>query len=430
MEGPTDNLEITSSPLLEAVVVRARRDGQEVGSCTLSASGVSEITVGSEKKCELCLPHAGVSRRHLVLALTDRGVRARDLGSTNGTLFQGSRLSDAVLPVGAAVMVGKVELRVEAVTGGPLAQLGEFSTRSPLMASVMNTLGRAAKTDVTVLMEGETGTGKDVLARAIHSLSPRREQRFEVIDCGALPRELAAAELFGHERGAFTGAERTRAGAFERANGGTLFLDEVGELPLELQPLLLRALEAREVKHVGGASFFRVDVRVVAATCRELDAEALAGRFRADLLQRLAVVRVRVPRLADRAEDVPLLAQAIVDSLGARAAGLSLPEETLERLKRQPWPGNVRELKNFIERAIALGDDSQLTPGNSPRLAPWPEDYRLAREQVLEMFERDFAAHMLSRANGNVTRAAKEAGIGRGYLHRILKKHGLEREGH
>jgi DNA-binding NtrC family response regulator len=246
----------------------------------------------------------------------------------------------------------------------------------------------------------------------------------ETVDCGAFSRELAAAELFGHEKGAFTGADRARAGALERSHGGTLFLDEVGELPLELQPLLLRALEARKVKRVGGDGYVSFDVRIIAATHRDLDAQVKSGAFRADLLHRLAVVRVRVPRLADRLEDIPLLARAIIASLGERARGFSLSPSTLALLESQPWPGNVRELRNFLERAAALGLDSgNAVEGESS--PAWPVDYAAARDRALEAFEKEFASFIVKRSDGNVSKAAKEAGMNRAYLHRLMKRHGL-----
>jgi DNA-binding NtrC family response regulator len=287
------------------------------------------------------------------------------------------------------------------------------------MKRVVEVLTRAAAKDVTVLLEGETGTGKDVCARALHAASARARQPFETVDCGAFAKDLAASELFGHEKGAFTGADRARAGAFERANGGTVFLDEVGELPLELQPLLLRALEARTIKRVGGGTTIPVDVRVLAATHRDLDARVKAGQFRADLLHRLAVVRVTVPRLADRMDDVPLLARAILSQLGDRARGFSLSPTTLQLLQSQPWPGNVRELRNFLERAAAVGlDDQPAAPADDL-------DYAEARERALDAFERDYAAFILKRAKGNVSQAARDAGMNRAYLHRLLKRHGL-----
>ncbi|GMU63237.1 MAG: hypothetical protein AMXMBFR34_50000 [Myxococcaceae bacterium] len=388
------------------------------------------MDVGSGEDAGFRVAHRSVSRRHLALSLKALGVEAKDLGSTNGTTHMGTRLKEAFVPFGASLLLGEVELRLLPEREEAAWRLGELETSSPAMGAAYETLARAAKTDVTVLLEAETGCGKDVCARALHQQSLRAAGPFEPVDCGALPRELAAAELFGHERGAFTGAVRANAGAFERAHGGTLFLDEIGELLLELQPLLLRALETKSVRRVGGEKVTPVDVRVVAATNRDLDAEVKTGRFRSDLLHRLSVVRVRLPRLAERLEDLPLLARRILDELGPRARGFSLSPDTVARLRAQPWPGNVRELRNFLERAATLGTAPTAAPeATSTAPAPFPEDYRAAREQALEAFERDYAVYLLRRFEGNVTRAAKEAGIGRAYLHKLIKRHGLEREG-
>ncbi len=408
----------------------ARVDGREVGRHVLSREA-AEVEVGSGAEAGLRVTHRSVSRRHVRLALKALGVQATDLGSTNGTLYMGTRIGEAFVPFGASLLLGEVELQLLPERDEARWRFGALETASPAMGAAYDTLARAAKSDVTVLLEAETGCGKDVCARTLHQESPRVAGAFEAVDCGALPRELAAAELFGHEKGAFTGAVRANAGAFERAGGGTLFLDEVGELSLELQPLLLRALETRTVRRVGGEKYLPVDVRVVAATNRDLDVEVKAGRFRSDLLHRLSVVRVRLPRLAERPEDLPLLVRRILDELGPRAVGMSLSPDTLARLRAQPWPGNVRELRNFLERAVTLGagTPSVAPAGSAEAAAAFSDDYRQAREQALDAFERDFASHLLRRFNGNVTRAAKEAGIGRAYLHKLIKRHGLDGQG-
>ncbi|MDP1827417.1 MAG: sigma 54-interacting transcriptional regulator [Archangium sp.] len=421
METPTlpaDERQLSAPTLL----IIARAGGKELARATLAAGG--ELTVGSDDSNSLVISHGQVSRKHLLLRHLGTGVLAKDLGSKNGTKLQDARLTEAMVPVGAALLLGAVELRLEPLDAGEVYRLGELETRSPLMRKTLETLARAATKDVTILIEGETGTGKDVCARAVHAASPRAKGPLETVDCGAFSRELAAAELFGHEKGAFTGADRAREGALERSDGGTLFLDEVGELPLELQPLLLRALEARKVKRVGGDQYVPFDVRIIAATHRDLDAQVKSGAFRADLLHRLAVVRVRVPRLAERLEDLPLLARAIIASLGERARGFSLSPSTLALLESQPWPGNVRELRNFLERASALGLESEPGDPSQPGAA-WPVDYAAARDRALEAFEKDFASFIVKRAEGNVSKAAKEAGMNRAYLHRLIKRHAL-----
>jgi DNA-binding NtrC family response regulator len=414
---PADERQHASASPLK---VTARVQGRELASATLAPG--EELTIGSDDANAMVVKHPQVSRRHLLLRHLATGVLAKDLGSKNGTRLSDAKLTEALVPPGAALLLGAVEVRLDPLEA-PVARLGELETRSPVMQRVLDVLARAAPKDVTVLLEGETGTGKDVIARAIHAASARASKPLETVDCGSFAKELAASELFGHERGAFTGADRARAGAFERANGGTVFLDEVGELPLELQPLLLRALESRTIKRVGGDKWLPVDVRVIAATHRDLDARAKSGEFRADLLHRLAVVRVKVPRLADRLEDLPLLARAIIGQLGERAQGFSLSPSTLQLLQSQPWPGNVRELRNFLERAAAVGLDDQ--PAADPATEEGLVDYAEARDRALEAFERDFAAFILKRAKGNVSQAARDAGMNRAYLHRLLKRHGL-----
>ncbi|HVE81890.1 MAG TPA: sigma-54 dependent transcriptional regulator, partial [Myxococcales bacterium] len=307
--------------------------------------------------------------------------------------------------------------------------LGMLRSRAGPKQAVIEQLARIAPTDATVMVEGETGTGKEVTARAIHQASARREAAFTAVDCGALPRELAQSELFGHLKGSFTGADKDRAGAFERAGGGTLFLDEIGELPLDLQPLLLRALERREVRRVGDAAYRPVDVRVIAATHRDLEAEVRAGKFRGDLLHRLAVIRVHLPPLRERREDVPELLEVLLGAMGERARGFTPSPELLAALEEHDWPGNVRELKNLAERAVALANEGQVeVEALGLKAVPPPAkttDYRAAREDALNRFERQFVLQLLRAADHNVSRAAREAGIDRVYLHRLMRKHGV-----
>ena len=385
------------------------------------------VTVGSADGNDLVIAHETVSRRHAELSTRGGALLVKDLESRNGTRYQGSKIREAFVPVGAVLVLGEVELRLESDEAGGRAEFGPLISVSPPMVAALEALKRVAKTDATVLLEAETGSGKEVTARAIHDGSARAGKPFETVDCSSLAKELAASELFGHVKGAFTGADRTRPGAFERADGGTVFLDEIGELPLEQQPLLLRALESRQVRRVGDEKFRPVDVRVIAATNRDLDAEVKAGRFRADLLHRLAVVRVRLPPLRERLEDLPLLVRSLLDALGGRAHGFGLSQAVLERLKAHQWPGNVRELKNLIERGVAMGE---LSAPAGTALAqdqgPKSLDYHQAREDALAAFERDFIEHVLRSCDGNVSRAARESGIDRVYLHKLIKKHGLD----
>ena len=303
---------------------------------------------------------------------------------------------------------------------------GSLVGRSPAMRAVFSALERASQADITVLLEGETGTGKEEAAAGLHEASARREQPFVVIDCSALPATLLDSELFGHERGAFTGAQAARAGAFEEASGGTVFLDEVGELPLELQPKLLRVLEAREVRRVGSNTVRPVDVRVIAATNRDLRKEINEGRFRADLYYRLAVMRIAMPPLRAHPEDVPLLARALLTSLGAspsQVEGLCTPA-FLKTLRAAPWPGNVRELRNHLERCLLFVTGlpvEHVESGPAPAVdvgRPLTEE----RRRLVDAFERAYVEALLARFPDNINAAAAAAGVDRAYLYRLIKK--------
>ena len=295
-------------------------------------------------------------------------------------------------------------------------------------------LDRVAVTDVTVLIEGESGTGKELVARAVHEASARRDKPYVVFDCASVPRDLAESELFGHKRGAFSGAVDDRVGAFQNAHGGTICLDEIGELPLELQPKLLRVLETGQVRPVGSDEMRTVDVRVVAATNRELGAEARRGTFRADLLYRLDVVKVRMPPLRHRPEDIRGLAARI---LGSRIEG-EVEGDNLRKLMGYSWPGNVRELRNVLDRAVALApkptrfedlvfnlgltDNAPLTIGTSFPGVATPLPYKDAKGQLLASFDRAYAEALMERHGGNVSRAADAAGLSRRALYDLLRR--------
>jgi DNA-binding NtrC family response regulator len=288
-------------------------------------------------------------------------------------------------------------------------------------------------------VEGESGTGKELVAEVLHGLSGRGGGPFEVFDCTAVPATLMESHLFGHVRGAFTGADAERAGALERARGGTLLVDEVGELTLDLQAKLLRAIDRKEFRRVGGEALERTDARIVAATNRTLEREVEAGRFRGDLFFRLAVVRVRIPPLRERLEDVPLLVEDLEEELGGRDMGRSIPRSTVEAWQVLPWPGNVRELRNAVERTLLLGPEDDTAPaaalpatGAGERFWLRPEGpvlpYKTAKEQLLARFERDYWQDILARFDGNVTRAAAAGGIHRKSLEYLLKKLGIDRK--
>jgi len=390
--------------------------------------------VGKAPGCSLVLRDPAVSREHLELRMGSHGVLVRDLGSTNGSFFRGARFAEITLGPGATIELGASALKLLAeiartsILPSPSTRFGGLMGLSLCMREAFALLERASLSDVPILIEGETGTGKELAAEAIHQASPRGKGAFVICDLAAVSRGLIESELYGHVRGAFTGADRDRVGAFEQAAGGTIFIDELGELELDAQPRLLRALERRQVKPVGASRFRDVDVRFVTATSRDLAAEVKAGRFREDLYHRLAVVRIRLPPLRERKEDLPLLVGTLLEG---RA---SVPAETMALLAEYDWPGNVRELRNVLERARSLaGPDEALDPhllGLSPaappgRLLPTGTTYKEVKERLLGEWERRFISDLLARADGNVSEAARRGGLDRVYLHRLMKKHGM-----
>jgi two-component system response regulator AtoC len=304
---------------------------------------------------------------------------------------------------------------------------------SPAMIQVLEIVERAAEFKATVLLQGESGSGKEVIARAIHSQSPRRDEAFVAINCAAIPEALLESELFGHAKGAFTGADRSRRGLFSEADGGTLFLDEIGELPIALQAKLLRVLQEEEVRAVGESKPRRVDVRVLAATARDLETEVAAGRFREDLFYRLDVVRVKVPPLRERREDIPLLVDHFLrrapETLGKGMRAID--DDALERLVDYAWPGNVRELENVLERAVILCRGDRLSLADlPPNLTAAPAERRSSsRDLSLRRARRAVEARLISEAleatGGNRTHAARLLGISHRALLYKLKEYGL-----
>jgi len=320
-------------------------------------------------------------------------------------------------------------------------RFGKMVGRSSVTRQLFEVLQRAASSDATVLIEGETGTGKEAAAEAIHTQGARKNGPFVVIDCGAIPPQLLESELFGHERGAFTGAVSARPGAFEAASGGTIFLDEIGELTLDLQPKILRMLEGRHVKRVGSTQYNKIDVRVIAATNRSLRSEVQAQRFRSDLYYRLAVVQLKLPPLRERIGDIPILVNHVLDSLGVTEQPIAekmRSPQFIERVTAYRWPGNVRQLRNYIERCVAL-DDPTLPPSPDTIAPPPPrapshapesavdtsQPLRLAREQCVSEFERRYLEALLVQHKNNVTAAARAADVDRIHFYRLLWKHGL-----
>ncbi|MFO0666357.1 MAG: sigma 54-interacting transcriptional regulator [Polyangiaceae bacterium] len=407
------------------------------------------ITIGKARENDLVLPDDTVSRIHCEVIASGEGIRIRDLGSTNGTKVDGMRVADAFIQAGSLIKVGEVEIavRLEAsrieVMPSEREQFGEALGKSLPMRQIFALLERIAKTDATVLFQGETGTGKDVLARSVVSEGPRKGKPFVIVDCGAVNYSLIESELFGHEKGAFTGAVAMRQGAFEIAHNGTLFLDEIGELPLDVQPKLLRVLETKEFRRVGGNAPIRSDVRVIAASKRDLAREVKLGKFREDLYFRLAVVPVTVPPLRARREDIAALVTHMIEKADG-GSSLQLKPETMAALEAHDWPGNVRELRNVLERAlymakadgrkevelvmvpgISAGGAGVGGPGASGYSFDPTESYRDTRARHDQEFERAYLKWLLSRHSGNLSAAAREARMDRKHLYDMAKKHNL-----
>ena len=409
--------------------------GADLGAkAVVTADRASPFLVGKGPACDLRLADPEVSRRHLSLEVVRDGLRVTDLASTNGTRVGALEIASAVLRGGETIALGSTVLDVDrvevAVTErSSLASFGRMMGASSAMQRLYPLCRRLADTTVPVLIEGETGTGKEVLAEAIHEEGPRAGGPFVVFDCTAVPASMTEAELFGHERGAFTGAVATRKGLLEQADGGTLFIDEIGDLDKTLQPKLLRVLERREVRRIGGTRSIQVDARIVAATRRDLDKEVQAGRFRDDLFHRLVVARVELPPLRARRGDVTRLARHFAKELGAS----NLPAELLVRWESYGWPGNVRELRNAVAAQVALGDLSVHRAAASAPTDPASVDlvaqvlsrdlpWALARQELLSAFETRYVQRALAAHGGNVVHAARAMGVHRRYLQKLKAK--------
>jgi transcriptional regulator with GAF, ATPase, and Fis domain len=404
-------------------LVATERDG-----VTLEVEGT--MLLGSSASAHLRVPSRTVSRVHAELEATAEGLRVRDLGSTNGTRIDHVRIEHAYAKLGATVWFGDQAFVLRSGEPSkavlwPADRYGALIGRSTAMRRLFARLDLLARTDSTVLLLGETGTGKELVARSLHDASARARGPFVTIDCTAIPEPLFESELFGHTRGAFTGAASSRVGALEAANGGTLFLDEVGELPLAHQAKLLRVLEGREVRRVGENKHRPIDVRVVAATHRDLPRLVSEGSFREDLYFRLAVVPLHLPPLRERLEDVPELAAFFYRDTGAGR----LPEEIVGELGRRPWLGNVRELRNFCQRLAALGavealalESDRELPSHLPSV-PLDRPYKEVRDEWLAHIEHQFLRGWLSRTNGNVSAVAEAMGLNRTYVHKMLRRH-------
>jgi DNA-binding NtrC family response regulator len=416
-EGITDTGDAAPRPIRIEVVAGPARPAPLV-----RESGT--LIAGSHASSDLVLEDGSVSRQHARLELLGDGVRVVDLGSTNGVKYLGARVREAVVPLGGEVHLGRSVLRFtaaerEATDHPTRTSFGRLLGASPAMQKLFDALEPLARAQTNVLILGETGTGKGAVAQAIHEASPVARRPFVVFDCGAINPQLIESALFGHAKGAFTGADDARAGAFEQALEGTLFLDEIGELPLELQPKLLRALDSRDFQRVGEGLRRRVTCRFLAATHRDLDAMVKAGSFRSDLYFRLSQAVVHVPPLRSRREDVPLLVRHLLERRGASVESLS--PATLAALNAERWPGNVRELDNAVARALTLGD---FRPGVKPE-AP-AASFNEARSAVIDAFEREYIEALIREHDGNLSAVARAANLARSQLYRLLEKHGLQ----
>jgi DNA-binding NtrC family response regulator len=409
--------------------------GPDAGkSFALDVSHTGRILLGQSPACLVRLGDPTVSRRHAAFDLVDGQLRLSDLGSTNGTFVNGIRAFDVALSGSETIHLGATVLQLQpgARTAPPPWNqngFGRFVGNSQEIRWLYPMMQRIAMADIPVMIEGETGTGKEVLAEALHEAGPRAAGPFVVFDCTTVSANLMEAMLFGHDRGAFTGALSSNEGLFEQADGGTLFIDEIGDLDVVLQAKLLRAIERSEVRRIGGRQWIRMNVRVIAATRRDLDREVQAGRFRDDLFFRLAVARIELPPLRNRRKDIPVLAGHFWRELGGDPSALT--GDLLNRLEDYDWPGNVRELRNSIARKIALGEFAKpapRTPGNAS-LDPFQEvlgldlPFPMARDKIIALFERRYVARVLERYNGNVTHAAQASGVGRRYFQTIRGRH-------
>ncbi len=404
------------------------------------ALGARPVVVGAHSSCDLVLEDPKVSRKHAELAITTDGVRIKDLGSTNGTWWQGTRIGEVAVPPGSTVQFGNTSVRIAVADAPSLPpserdHFGQMAGQSVAMRELFAVLEMASPTDATVLIEGESGTGKELAARAIHDASGRAAGPFVVVDCSAIAEQLIDSHLFGHVKGAFTGADRDRKGAFAEASGGTLFLDELGELPLPAQAKLLRVLEAQTVQPVGADRPVKVDTRVVAATHRDLSRMVAAKEFRFDLFYRLAVVHVALPPLRDRLEDLPHLVATFYHRRGIEPGPID--GDNLDKLRRYAWPGNVRELRNALERAWALSGanlkfrelklwlDPQAASPQHAEIVDTSLPFKDAKERWNDQFERRYVSLVFAANHQNVTRAAEHAGLSRRHFRELLYKHGI-----
>jgi transcriptional regulator with GAF, ATPase, and Fis domain len=407
------------------------------------------VLVGSDPDCDLVLVDRSVSRRHAKVRRQGDLVVVEDLDSTNGTFYHDARVREVEVPLGKEIRFGKVLVKIVPeevqVESAPITEhrLGPLIGSDVRMREIFGLIRDIAVADVTVVIEGETGTGKELVAQAIHEHSNRKSRPFVVFDCTNQPKDLIESSLFGHVKGAFTGATNQRAGAFDRASGGTIFLDELGELGLDLQPKLLRVLESRQVQKVGADDYDDVDVRVIAATNRNLKGEVRAGRFREDLYYRLAVVKIVLPALRERPSDIPILVEHFLEAAGRPC---TVDPRCFATLQAYAWPGNVRELKNVVDRASALSRGKRdvdlskflVDADDQPLSRSGGEDgdevdtllsFKEAKGRVISDFESRYIETLLREHNNNISLASREAGIDRKHFKELMRKHGIDSRG-
>ncbi len=449
--GHTLYTDVATGVLIERRFRMIVKEGPDAGAEFALDSGT--ILLGTHENNDIVLKDETVSRYHLEIQVRSSGLHIQDQSTTNGTHLGDAEVGTLKISSITRLRIGKsthVELvPIEAaVELGPYGKesFGKVVGTSSAMQELFAMLARVAPTDATLLLEGETGTGKELVSEAVHQHSQRASGPFIVVDCGAIPATLIASELFGHLKGSFTGAIADKLGLIKAADGGTLFLDEIGELSLELQPQLLRVLEKREIRHVGDSKTQSVDIRVIAATHRNLLEMVKEGTFREDLYYRLAVVRAILPPLREREQDIALLANRFADEF---TSSYSLSPNLIEALASHSWDGNVRELRNVVERALSLRDASGAAdpakilgaPLRSSLRSPSQVDapsaaegasqnvlglpFKEAKGQLVEAFERDYLEQLLDKHKGNISQAANEAGIDRNYIHRLVKKYGI-----
>ena len=409
--------------------------GQPVARTVVHEGDVCRI--GTHPSNDITLEDPAVSRFHCRLVPDRDGWRVEDSGSLNGTHLQGLNIHSAVLPADATLAIGNSRIKIqwgkalEKTLVPMMPHFGALTGTGRAMRKLFALLEKVAASEINCFIHGESGTGKELVATEIVQRGVRADKPFVVVDCGAISPNLVESELFGHVRGAFTGADRDRIGAFEAADGGTVFLDEIGELPLEVQPKLLRALEQREIRRVGETKTRKVNVRVVSATNRDLEREVNKGSFRGDLYFRIAVITVRVPPLRERPEDLPHLIRAFLEQLDGGSNESLFGSDVLAELATHEWPGNVRELRNYVERSIVLQTARlSFNPGqgvvasSAPAAVDVNVPYKVAKESLIDGFERAYVRAVIAACNGNMTKAARMAGIDRMYLHRLVQKHG------